>query len=122
MFLATIKLFSFLINPEFWARTGFFVGYIIAFLLVLEVVRLASTDANRKEVEKLLDAYAASRSDVPVRRRREEVAPTQNDIYIRISTCYFSVPLTPANHLLFESYPPSSETQRHAQLFQQRRG
>ncbi|KAI4668181.1 uncharacterized protein J4E78_002005 [Alternaria triticimaculans] len=112
MFLATIKLFSFLINPEFWARTGFFVGYIIAFLLVLEVVRLASTDANRKEVEKLLDAYAASRSDVP----------TQNDIYIRISTCYFSVPLTPANHLLFESYPPSSETQRHAQLFQQRRG
>ncbi|KAI4662363.1 hypothetical protein J4E85_004571 [Alternaria conjuncta] len=148
MFLATIKLFSFLINPEFWARTGFFVGYIIAFLLVLEVVRLASTDANRKEVEKLLDAYAASRSDVPVRRRREEAAPvkkvvqvsideledmerrstyrreaqTQNDIYIRISTCYFSVPLTPANHLLFESYPPSSETQRHAQLFQQRRG
>ncbi|KAI4705389.1 hypothetical protein J4E81_000271 [Alternaria sp. BMP 2799] len=128
MFLATIKLFSFLINPEFWARTGFFVGYIVAFLLVLEVVRLASTDANRKEVEKLLDAYAASRSDVPVRRRREEAAPvkkvvqTQNDIYIRISTCYFSVPFTPANHLLFESYPPSSETQRHAELFQQRRG
>jgi hypothetical protein len=72
MFVATIKLFSFLINPEFWTRTGFFVGYILAFLLVLEVVRLASTDANRKEAEKLLDAYAASRNNVPVRRRSEE--------------------------------------------------
>jgi hypothetical protein len=72
MFVATIKLFSFLINPEFWTRTGFFVGYTLAFLLVLEVVRLASTDANRKEVEKLLDAYAASRNDVPVRKRPEE--------------------------------------------------
>jgi len=84
MFLATIKLFSFLINPEFWARTGFFVGYIIAFLLVLEVVRLASTDANRKEVEKLLDAYAASRSDVPVRRRREEAAPVKKVVQVSI--------------------------------------
>lgn len=84
MFLATIKLFSFLINPEFWARTGFFVGYIIAFLLVLEVVRLASTDANRKEVEKLLDAYAASRSDVPVRRRREETAPVKKVVQVSI--------------------------------------
>ena len=73
MFVATIKLFSFLVNPEFWTRTGFFVGYILAFLLVLEVVRLASTDANRKEVEKILDAYAASRNDVPVRRREEEI-------------------------------------------------
>jgi hypothetical protein len=73
MFVATIKLFSFLVNPEFWTRTGFFVGYILAFLLVLEVVRLASTDANRKEVEKILDAYAASRNDVPVRRRPEEI-------------------------------------------------
>ncbi|KAG9192290.1 hypothetical protein G6011_11024 [Alternaria panax] len=73
MFIATIKLFSFLINPEFWTRTGFFIGYVLAFLLVLEVVRLASTDANRKEVEKLLDAYAASRNDVPVRSCLEEI-------------------------------------------------
>jgi cobalamin biosynthesis Mg chelatase CobN len=84
MFLATIKLFSFLINPEFWSRTGFFVGYIIAFLLVLEVVRLASTDANRKEVERLLDAYAASRNDVPVRRPREEQSATKKVVQVSI--------------------------------------
>jgi hypothetical protein len=84
MFLATIKLFSFLINPAFWTKTGFFIGFVTAFLLVLEVVRLASTDANRKEVERLLDAYAASRNDVPVRRHSEEDAPVKKVVQVSI--------------------------------------
>lgn len=68
MFLSTIKLFSFLINYEFWSRLGFFVGYILTFLLVLEVARLASTDAHRKQVEKILDSYAASKPQPEPRR------------------------------------------------------
>ncbi|KAF1836225.1 hypothetical protein BDW02DRAFT_249448 [Decorospora gaudefroyi] len=72
MFLSSLSFFSFLISYEFWSRTGFFISYVLTFLLVLEVVRLASTDANRKEVEKMLDAYSASRSETPVRRRSAE--------------------------------------------------
>lgn len=72
MFLSTIKLFAFLINYEFWSRLGFFVGYILTFLLVLEVVRLASTDAHRKQVEKILDSYAASKPQIEPRRARLE--------------------------------------------------
>ena len=71
MFLSFLYLFRFLISPAFWSKTGFFISYVLTFLLVLEVVRLASTDANRKQVEKMLDAYSASRSEAPVRRRSE---------------------------------------------------
>jgi hypothetical protein len=69
---STVKLFSFLFNYEFWSRVGFFVGYILTFLLVLEVIRLASTDAHRKQVEKILDSYAASRAQSETRRPRLE--------------------------------------------------
>ncbi|XP_014555043.1 hypothetical protein COCVIDRAFT_27953 [Bipolaris victoriae FI3] len=68
--ISTVKLFSFLVTYEFWSRLGFFVGYIFTFLLVLEVTRLASTDAHRKQVEKVLDSYAASRSESEPRRPR----------------------------------------------------
>jgi hypothetical protein len=70
--ISILSLFRFLFSPTFWSKLGFFVSYVLTFLLVLEIVRLASTDANRKEVERMLDAYSARRSEVPVRRRSPE--------------------------------------------------
>jgi hypothetical protein len=70
--ISILSLFRFLFSPTFWSKLGFFISYVLTFLLVLEVMRLASTDANRKEVERMLDAYSARRSSVPVRRRSPE--------------------------------------------------
>ncbi|KAG9379813.1 hypothetical protein A1F94_010169 [Pyrenophora tritici-repentis] len=69
--LTPLHFLSFLFSPTFWAKTGFFISYIATFLLVLEVVRLASSDAKRKEVERLIDVYAAERSEVDGQRMRK---------------------------------------------------
>ncbi|KAF1947846.1 hypothetical protein EJ02DRAFT_417338 [Clathrospora elynae] len=75
-----LSLFSFLISYEFWSRVCFFISYILTFLLVLEVVRLASTDANRKEVEKMLDSYASSRSRSETRRPGQDMTTVKVSI------------------------------------------
>lgn len=46
---------------DFASKAGFFVSYVLTFFLVLEVVRLVCTDANKREAERLLDAYARGR-------------------------------------------------------------
>lgn len=46
---------------EFASKVGFFISYVLTFFLVLEVVRLVCTDANKREAEKLLDAYTRGR-------------------------------------------------------------
>lgn len=46
---------------EFVSKVGFFISYVITFFFVLEIVRLVCTDANKREAEKLLDAYARGR-------------------------------------------------------------
>lgn len=51
-----------LITQEFWSKIGFFISYILTSLLVLEVLRLFYTDANKREVEKMLDSYTRTRS------------------------------------------------------------
>ncbi|KAJ4412152.1 hypothetical protein N0V91_000620 [Didymella pomorum] len=45
----------------FFSKVGFFVSYVATFFLVLEVVRLVCTDANKREAERLLDAYTRGR-------------------------------------------------------------
>src|SRR5690242_344667 len=46
---------------EFASKVGFFISYVITFFFVLEIVRLVCTDANKREAERLLDAYARGR-------------------------------------------------------------
>ena len=46
---------------DFASKIGFFISYVLAFFLVLEIVRLVCTDANKREAEKLLDAYTRGR-------------------------------------------------------------
>lgn len=46
---------------EFYSKVGFFVSYVATFFLVLEIVRLVCTDANKREAEHLLDAYTRGR-------------------------------------------------------------
>mgnify|MGYP004501052111 CR=1 FL=1 len=46
---------------DFTSKVGFFVSYVITFFLVLEIVRLVCTDANKREAERLLDAYTRGR-------------------------------------------------------------
>lgn len=43
------------------SKFGFFVSYVLTFFLILEVVRLVCTDANKREAERLLDAFARGR-------------------------------------------------------------
>ncbi|KAJ4377861.1 hypothetical protein N0V83_000691 [Neocucurbitaria cava] len=62
MSLTFLGYFRFLITYEFYSKVGFLISYTIASLLVLEVLRLVYTDANKREVEKMLDAYTQSRS------------------------------------------------------------
>ncbi|KAL6711169.1 hypothetical protein ACN47E_005700 [Coniothyrium glycines] len=68
-----------LITIAFWSRIGFFFSYILTSLLVLEVLRLVYTDANKREVEKLLDAYSTARparpreSSPPLARKRMRI-------------------------------------------------
>ena len=54
---------------EFTSKVGFFISYVATFFLVLEVVRLVCTDANKREAEKLLDAYTRVRTQ---ERKQEE--------------------------------------------------
>ncbi|KAH7077690.1 hypothetical protein BKA63DRAFT_270046 [Paraphoma chrysanthemicola] len=68
--LAWISFFAFLIDPTFWSRIGFLISYLATSFLVLEVLRLIYTDANKREVEKFLDAYSKQRTASP---RRSEV-------------------------------------------------
>lgn len=60
--LSSLSLFKPLFSYDLWSRLGFLFSYILTSLLVLEVLRLVYTDANKREVEKLLDAYSASSS------------------------------------------------------------
>ncbi|KAF3042353.1 hypothetical protein E8E12_004649 [Didymella heteroderae] len=46
---------------DFASKVGFFISYVATFFLVLEVVRLVCTDANKREAERLLDAYTRGR-------------------------------------------------------------
>ncbi|KAF3002049.1 hypothetical protein E8E13_009028 [Curvularia kusanoi] len=46
---------------DFASKVGFFVSYVLTFFLVLEIVRLACTDANKREAERLLDVYTRGR-------------------------------------------------------------
>ena len=46
---------------DFFSKIGFFVSYVATFFLVLEIVRLVCTDANKREAERLLDAYTRGR-------------------------------------------------------------
>ncbi|KAH7088242.1 hypothetical protein FB567DRAFT_334019 [Paraphoma chrysanthemicola] len=65
--LAWISLFAFLIDPSFWSRIGFLISYVATSFIVLEVLRLIYTDANKREVEKFLDAYSKQRTASPRR-------------------------------------------------------
>lgn len=62
MMFSSLSLFKPLISYDLWSRLGFLFSYIITSLLVLEVLRLVYNDANKREVEKLLDAYSSSSS------------------------------------------------------------
>lgn len=46
---------------DFASKVVFFISYVLTFFLVLEVVRLVCTDANKREAERLLDAYTQGR-------------------------------------------------------------
>ncbi|KZM26393.1 hypothetical protein ST47_g2472 [Ascochyta rabiei] len=46
---------------DFASKVGFFISYVLTFFLILEVVRLVCTDANKREAERLLDAYTRGR-------------------------------------------------------------
>lgn len=46
---------------DFASKIGFFISYVLTFFLVLEIVRLVCTDANKREAERLLDAYTRGR-------------------------------------------------------------
>ncbi|KAF2633602.1 hypothetical protein BU25DRAFT_9046 [Macroventuria anomochaeta] len=46
---------------DFASKVGFFISHVLTFFLVLEVVRLVCTDANKREAERLLDAYTQGR-------------------------------------------------------------
>jgi hypothetical protein len=46
---------------DFASKVGFFISYVATFFLVLEVVRLVCSDANKREAERLLDAYTRGR-------------------------------------------------------------
>jgi hypothetical protein len=46
---------------DFASKVGFFVSYVATFFLVLEIVRLVCTDANKRDAERLLDAYTRGR-------------------------------------------------------------
>lgn len=54
--------------PDF-SRILFFISYVCTFFLVLEIVRLACTDANKREAERLLDAYTRDREQM---KKQEE--------------------------------------------------
>jgi hypothetical protein len=63
---------AFLIDPTFWSRIGFLISYIATSLIALEVVRLVYTDANKRDVEKWLEAYSKQRTESPRRRRVDD--------------------------------------------------
>ena len=46
---------------DFASRVGFLISYVATFFLVLEIIRLVCTDANKREAERLIDAYARGR-------------------------------------------------------------
>jgi hypothetical protein len=46
---------------DFASKVGFFISYVATFFLVLEIVRLVCTDANKRDAERLLDAYTRGR-------------------------------------------------------------
>lgn len=46
---------------DFASRVGFFISYVATFFLVLEIVRLVCSDVNKREAERLLDAYTRGR-------------------------------------------------------------
>ncbi|KAF1841950.1 uncharacterized protein K460DRAFT_409389 [Cucurbitaria berberidis CBS 394.84] len=73
MFLSFFSFFSFLITYEFYSRLGFLISYTAASLLALEVLRLVYTDANKREVEKMLDSYTQSRSEYSQREDTNKV-------------------------------------------------
>ncbi|KAF2828630.1 hypothetical protein CC86DRAFT_195831 [Ophiobolus disseminans] len=75
-FTSFLSLFSFLIDPTFWSRLGFLISYIATSFLVLEVVRLVSTDVNKRDVEKFLESYSKQRTGSP--RRRTDISKTIN--------------------------------------------
>jgi hypothetical protein len=54
---------------DLFSKIGFFISYVLTFFLVLEVVRLVCTDANKREAEKLLDAYTHDREQT---KKQEE--------------------------------------------------
>ncbi len=69
--MAFTTFFKFLITYEFYSRLGFLISFTVTSLLVLELLRLVYTDANKREVEKLLDSYSKTRNETrPAERRR----------------------------------------------------
>lgn len=57
---------------EVASKVGFFISYVITFFFVLEIVRLVCTDANKREAEKLLDAYARGRQQEKQQEKKHE--------------------------------------------------
>ncbi|KAF1920848.1 hypothetical protein BDU57DRAFT_419890, partial [Ampelomyces quisqualis] len=52
---------AFLFDTSFWSRIGFLISYVATSLLALEVLRLVSTDANKRDAEKFLAHYTQQR-------------------------------------------------------------
>lgn len=59
---------------DFASKAGFFISYVLTFFLVLEVVRLVCTDANKREAEKLLDAYTQVRGQEKIYSENAKVS------------------------------------------------
>ncbi|KAF1932812.1 uncharacterized protein M421DRAFT_1397 [Didymella exigua CBS 183.55] len=54
---------------DFASKVGFFISYVATFFLILEVVRLVCSDTNKREAERLLDAYTRGRES---EKKREQ--------------------------------------------------
>ena len=72
--MASATFFKFLISYDFYSRLGFLISFTVTSLLVLELLRLVCTDANKREVEKLLDSYSTARNETRPAERRRRIA------------------------------------------------
>lgn len=83
--LNTLTHLSFLLSPTFWSRIGFLISYIATSFLVLEVLRLIYTDANKREVEKFLESYAKQRSVSPPRKQQAMISVNIDELEKTVS-------------------------------------
>lgn len=104
--LSHLSHLSFLLSPSFWSRLGFLISYIATSFIVLEVLRLVYTDANKREVEKFLENYSKQRATSPLSRRRTQDA----DIKVNIDALERETPVTPPRVRKRDVTPDSEKT------------